>query len=127
MSEYKTLMEMGIQNPDQIVRYNAYNHNNLDFLRITYKRQPGSILPKSRRYQFGRAAKMVITDGGTNQRETVYEVSPVFQRALSELDQLLVKNRGTKVTKEHLIEELDRLERDFQASQAALRNMIKQL
>lgn len=127
MSEYKTLMEMGIKNPDQIVRYNAYNHNNIDFLRVTYKRQAGSILPKSRRYQFGRASKMIITDGGTNQRETIYEVSPVFQRALDELDQLLEKNKGTKVTKEHLIEELDRLERDFHASQAALRGMISQL
>mgnify|MGYP000076198763 CR=1 FL=1 len=127
MSEFKTLIEMGIKNPDQIVRYNAYNHNNIDFLRITYKRQPGSILPKSRRYQFGRAAKMVITDGGTNKRETVYEVSPVFQRALTDLDNLLVKNKDAKVTKEHLIEELDRLERDFHASQAALRGMIKQL
>ncbi|MGB0865932.1 MAG: DUF3461 family protein [Granulosicoccaceae bacterium] len=127
MSEYKTLDEMGIKNPDQIVRYNAYNHNNIDFLRITYKRQAGSILPKSRRYQFGRASKMVVTDGGTNQRETVFEVSPVFQRALSELDQLLDKAKKTDVTKEHLIEELDRLERDFHASQAALRAMIKQL
>lgn len=127
MSDNKTLMEMGIKNPDQIVRYNAYNHNNIDFLRVTYKRQPGSILPKSRRYQFGRSTKMIITDGGTNQRETVYEVSPVFQRALNELDQLLEKNKGTKVTKEHLLEELDRLERDFHASQAALRGMIKQL
>jgi len=127
MSDFKTLTEMGIQNPSQIVRYSAYNHNNIDFLRITYKRQAGSILPKSRRYQFGRAEKMIITDGGSNKRETIYEVSPVFQRALAELDQLLEKNKDTKVTKEHLIEELDRLERDFQASQASLRNMIKQL
>lgn len=127
MSDYKTLDEMGIKNPAQIVRYNAYNHNNIDFLRITYKRQPGSLLPKSRRYQFGRAAKMVVTDGGTNQRETVYEVSPVFQRALNELDRLLDKHKHADVTKEHLIEELDRLERDFHASQAALRAMIKQL
>ena len=127
MSEYKTLMEMGIKNPGDIVRYNAYDHNNIDFLRVTYKRKSGSILPKSRRYQFGRASKMVIADGGTNTSETVHIASPVFQRALRELDQLLEENRDTKITKEHLIEELDRVERDFQASQAALRSMIKQL
>jgi len=127
MSEYATLKEMGIKNPGDIVRYNAYDHNNIDFLRVTYKRQSGSILPKSRRYQFGRASKMIVADGGTNTKETVHIVSPVFQRALRELDQLLEKNRDTKITKEHLIEELDRLERDFQSSQAALRSMIKQL
>lgn len=127
MSDYKTLDEMGIKNPDQIVRYTAYNHNNADFLRVTYKRQSGSLLPKSRRYQFGRAAKMVITDGGTNKRETVYEVSPVFQRALNELDKLLAKHKESKITKEHLIEELDRLERDFEAGKASLRSMINQL
>lgn len=127
MSEYKTLTEMGIKNPDQIVRYNVYNYNNTDFLRITYKRLSGSILPKSRRYQFGRASKMVVTDSGSNQHETIHEVSPVFQRALGELDILLDKSRETDITKDHILEELDRLERDFHASQAALRAMIKKL
>ena len=127
MSDYKTLNEMGIKNPGDIVRYHAYDYNNIDFLRVTYKRKVGSILPKSRRYQFGRASKMVIADSGTNTSETVYTASPVFQRALRELDQLLEKNKDTKITKEHLIEELDRLERDFQSSQAALRSMINHL
>ena len=79
MADYPALTQMGISNPSQISRYSLQHINNVDILRIVYKRQKGSLLPVSKKFKFGRAEKMVVTDGGRNQTETVHEISPFLK------------------------------------------------
>ncbi len=127
MSNYKTLKEMGINNPQEIVRYTCHIHNNVDHLRIIYERKPGSLLPVTRRYQFGRASKMVVTDGGTNQYETIHEISPFLQRAMQELDQIIAEKKKPENTKQQILEEITRLEDDLQAQVRSLKELVEKL
>ena len=55
--KYPSLTEMGITSPEDISRYSLQKSNNVDILRIVYKRQKGSFLPTSKKFRFGRAKK----------------------------------------------------------------------
>ena len=56
MSDYPTLNEMGIPNPQDIDRYSLQTVNNTDILRIVFKTRKGSLLPASKRFRFPRTA-----------------------------------------------------------------------
>ncbi len=55
MDKYPTLKEMGITRPHQIAHYSMrIDRYNRDVLHIYYKREKGSLLAASRKYEFGR-------------------------------------------------------------------------
>jgi len=104
MAKFPNLSEMGINNPGEIERYSLSTTNNIDNLRIIYKRKKGSFLPASKRFEFGRASRTVMTDSGTQSSEIVHDISPFLHKALQELDHLLdVKN--SKIEHAKLIKE----------------------
>jgi hypothetical protein len=108
MKDYPTLTEMGVNNPQQIERYSLSSTNKVDNLRIIYRRQKGSFLPASKRFEFGRSSKTVVTDGGTHQTDVIHEISPFLQRAITELEHII----GSKKTKlEHATIVKDELQR----------------
>ena len=109
MSTYPTLSEMGIKNPGQIERYSLNTVNNVDYLRVIYKRQKGSFLPSSKRFEFGRASKTVVSDSGTQKTEIVHEISPFVRKAVAELDQLLDAKKSNVAHAKLVKEELQRL------------------
>ena len=57
MADYPALTEMGISDPEQIERYSLETNNNVDILRIIYKRKKGSLLHASKKFRFGRSKK----------------------------------------------------------------------
>lgn len=127
MAKYPTLTEMGIQNPQEISSYRLYSRGSIDVLRIQYERKSGSLLPQTRRYNFGRSSKLVVTDSGTNTTETIYEISPFLSKALLELDDILKSRKKTKVSKEQLVNEINNLEADFNSQIVSIKKMIDQL
>ncbi len=88
MGKFAALTEMGVQNPEQIARFTLYMVNNKDILRIIYDRKAGSILPVSKKYSFPRIKKSTIVDSGTRATQVIYESSPAFRNALSELEEI---------------------------------------
>ena len=89
MSKYPTLSEMGITHPETIDRYSLQTVNNMDILRIVYKKQKGSILPDSKRFRFPRNEKMQLGDGNSRETQIFYEVAPVVHKAMVELDKIV--------------------------------------
>ena len=63
MSDYSTLYEMGINNPEEIDRYSHQAVGNVDILRVVHKRKKGSLLASSRRYRFNRSDELVLAGG----------------------------------------------------------------
>ncbi len=122
IDRYPALSEMGI------VRFHEISHYSLrqdgadkDVLRVNYKRAPGSLLPFSRKYKFGRSPRTVIADGGTARMENTYEISPFLLKAVAELDSLLAgKNNNAAVAnadlKNDLLAEVSELQQMVQAS-----------
>ena len=87
---WPTLAEMGVTRFHEIAHYTLrQDGDSKDVLKISYKRQKGSLLPESRKYRFGRSLRSVLADGGTARIEHVYEISPYLLAAVAELDRLV--------------------------------------
>ncbi len=127
MSTFPTLTEMGINNPGEIERYSLNTTNNIDVLRIVYKRQKGSFLPTSKRFEFGRAIKTVVTDSGTQRTETTHVISPFLQNAMKELDGIISAKRSTIEQATLVKQELQRLHQDMASRLVYIESLIDEL
>ena len=124
MSNYPTLTEMGISNPGEIVRYSLNTVNNIDIVRIIYKRQKGSFRPASKRFEFGRASKTIMADSGTQKSEIIHEISPFVLKAVSELDEILA-NKQSNVEQAKLVkDELKRLHQEVESRLTYIESLL---
>ncbi|GAB3488160.1 DUF3461 family protein [Marinomonas epiphytica] len=108
---YPTLESMGITSIQDIEKFTLRYEGGHDVLKVYYRREKGSLLPKSKKFKFGRSTKTVLADGGQQTYRQVQEPSLIVLRAMEELSQIVGKQEEAKVTKEDLIKELDHLEK----------------
>lgn len=127
MANYPTLTEMGINNPGEIERFSLNTINNIDIIRIVYKRKKGSLLPASKRFRFGRAAKTIIADSGTRKTEVVHEISPFVQKAVRELEQILDAKESTVEHSKLIKEEVQRLHEEVASRLAYIESLIDEM
>ncbi|WP_271271688.1 DUF3461 family protein [Aliamphritea hakodatensis] len=125
--KFPTLKEMGIEDPYDIQRYSSRIENDIDVLKIYLHRHQGEWMAKSKKFKFKRAHKAVPTDSGFVPFRDTTEASPYFLKAVAELDQLVAGEKQAKDKKEHLIEELDHLEKVVTRKVDELRRRIDEL
>ncbi len=122
------LTEMGVMNPDQITDYSVvHTADDMDVLKINYRRPKNSFLPKRRRYEFKRMSKPMPGNELHGEQAIRYEISPILARATAELDSLLADKKRMKATKESLQNELAELNTEFNERVAHLSKMIDAL
>jgi|TARA_B110000211_G_scaffold149261_1_gene169896 hypothetical protein len=127
MKNYPTLAEMGIKNPEQIERFSLTTSSQTDYLRIIYRRKKGSFLPASKRFEFGRASKTVVTDSGSRKTQVVYEISPFVQKAVEELE-YIVNNKKSNVEHAAIVkDELKRLHQEMTSRLAYIESLIDEM
>lgn len=124
---YKTLESMGITSFEDIEKFTLRYENGFDVLKVYYRREKGSLLPKSKKFKFGRSTKTVLADGGQQTYRQVQEPSLVVLRAVEELGKIVGKQAEDKITKEALIMELDHLEKVVANKVAELKAKIEEL
>ena len=124
MSTYPTLSEMGINNPGEIERYSINTTNNIDVLRIIYKRKKGSLLPTSKRFEFGRARKSIVSDSGTGKTENLHVISPFLQKAVKELDGIINAKKSDIKHAKLVKQELQRLHQDMASRLVYIESLI---
>ena len=127
MSNFPTLSEMGINNPGEIERYSHSTTNHVDVLRVIYRRKKGSLLPTSKRFEFGRSAKTVVADSGSQATETLYEISPFLHRAIKELDQLIDARKSNIEHAKLVKEEMQRLHQELSSRMAYIESLIDEM
>lgn len=127
MSNYPTLTEMGINNPGEIERYSLNTVKNIDIIRIIYKRKKGSLLPSSKRFEFGRASKTIMANSGTQETEVVHEISPFVQKAISELDKILDSRKSSVEHGKLIKDELQRLHQEMSSRMAYIESLVDDL
>lgn len=127
MANYPALTEMGISNPEEISRYSLQTIHNVDFLRIVYKRKKGSILASSKKYRFGRAQKMVVTDSGRQTTELIHEISPFVIKATAELKSIVQTKHSRNEQKAIIADEMRRLEEEMKTRFAYLATLLEKL
>lgn len=121
---YKTLTEMGVTNIDEITKYTLRTEGDEDVLKIYFRRAKGSILPRSVKFKMGRSKRMVVVDSGSRKTEEISEISPIMSRAVEELDQIAHRQHDRKGQKQHMLEELDHLEKVVLRKISDLREQI---
>jgi len=124
MANFPTLSEMGINNPGEIEHYSLSSTNNIDHLRVIYKRKKGSLLPTSKRFEFGRASRTVMTDSGTQATEIVHDISPFLHKALQELDQLIDAKKSNVEQVKLVKQEIQRLHQEIDSRMAYIESLI---
>jgi hypothetical protein len=127
MANYPTLSEMGINNPGEIERYSHSTTNHVDVLRITYKRKKGSLLPTSKRFEFGRASKTVMADSGTQTTEIIHDISPFLHKAIKELDQLIDAKQSNIEHAKLVKEEMQRLHQELSSRMTYIESLIDEM
>jgi len=127
MNARSALNDLGITSPDQIDRYSLQTINNVDILRVVYKRKKGSLLPDSKKFRFARTEKMRSSENQSGGSWVEYEVSPFIREVMVELDSI-VKAKHDKSRKIELIqEELQRLEEENAHRVAYIKSLVKSL
>jgi len=124
---YPTLESMGITSFEDIEKFTLRYEGGFDVLKVYYRREKGSLLPKSKKFKFGRSTKTVLADGGQQTYRQVQEPSLVVLRAVEELGQIVGKQHEDKATKEDLINELEHLEKVVSSKIAELKEKIAAL
>lgn len=127
MSKKSALEEMGVNNPDQITKYSLRQVGNEDILKIYYKRQKGSFLPASRKYVFGRSIKMMPSGNDKQQYVDTFEISPVLNRAIDELNKIVQQQHDAIVNKQIIIDEIEHLEKIMENKLQELRQKVEDL
>ncbi len=127
MSNYPTLTEMGINNPGEIERYSLNTVNNLDIIRVIYKRKKGSLLPASKRFEFGRASRTIMADSGTQETDIVHDISPFVQKAITELDHILDSKKSSIEQGKLIKDELQRLHQEMSSRMAYIESLLDDL
>ncbi|MEM6512826.1 MAG: DUF3461 family protein [Pseudomonadota bacterium] len=124
MSDYPRLTEMGIQNPQQIVSYAINSMNRIDTLRITYKREKGSLLPTSKSFEFPRIQQTPEPDKIAG---TVLATSPRLKEIRRELESLLKLREKTDCTVKTVKKQIEALENEFDMRLGEIRRMLDEL
>ncbi|MEL0635600.1 MULTISPECIES: DUF3461 family protein [Marinomonas] len=122
-----TLESMGITSTENIEKFTLRYENGQDVLKVYYRREKGSLLPKSKKFKFGRSTKTVLADGGQQTYRQVQEPSLIVVRALEELEKIVGKQHEIKVSKDDLIVELEHLEKVMESKIADIKEKIKAL
>jgi hypothetical protein len=113
MSNLEALTAMGIKNPGEIARYELYDIDRQDVLRIVYNRKKGSILPITKKFKFPQVKKSTMVDSGSRQTQVLFESSGELRKAVAELDELLAAKKSTVDHDKLIAEELRHLEEEF--------------
>ncbi len=124
MSEYPRLAEMGIKNFDQIDAYAINSMHRIDTLRITYKREKGSLLPTSKSFEFPRIQQTKEPDKIAG---TVLATSPVLKEIRGELENLLSFKKKKTCTVKSVRKELQALENDMQMRLGQIRKQLDEI
>lgn len=122
---YPTLQSMGVTSINDIEKFSLRYENDQDVLKINYRRAKGSLLPKSKKFKFGRSSKTVLTDGGRQNYERIQEPSAIVLAAMEELESIVGKQHQIKVSKEGLIVELTHLEKVVNSKISEIKRKIE--
>lgn len=124
---HPTLESMGITSTENIEKFTLRYENGQDVLKVYYRREKGSLLPKSKKFKFGRSTKTVLADGGQQTYRQVQEPSLIVVRALEELEEIVGKQQEIRVSKDDLIVELEHLEKVMESKIADIKAKINAL
>lgn len=126
-NKFQTLTEMGFEDPHEIEKFTTRTENDVDVLKVYLHRHQGEWMAKSKKFKFKRKHTNVSVEGGLVPYRASTEPSPYYLRALAELEKLVSEEKLVKNKKEHLLDELEHLEKVVTRKVEDLRRQIEEL
>ncbi|MEH6473930.1 MAG: DUF3461 family protein [Halopseudomonas sp.] len=127
MSNYPTLTEMGVQSVEDIVKYSLRQEGETDVLKVYFRREKGSLLPKSKKFKFGRSHKTVRVDSSHDKYHELTEMSAFLMKAVDELHELVQHEHDVHNIKERLRDDIDHLEKVVMSKLNDIRRDIEKI
>lgn len=127
MSSYPTLTEMGIPSVDEIYKYSLRQEGDVDVLKIYFRREKGSLLPRSKKFKFGRSHKTVRVDSSHDKYQEISEMSAFLMKAIDELHELVQHEHEVQDIRERLHADIDHLEKVVNNKLAEIRRDIDKI
>ncbi len=129
MSEYPTLVEMGICSLDEVSEFKVRHEQSADVLKVYYQRSKGSLLPRSKKFTFVRP-RVAVPLQYRNQSgwEQFRDSSPRLRQAVEELTRLTQPEPPTPLDqKTQFLNDLDHLEKVMTAKIDEIRRQVEAL
>ncbi|RDE24920.1 DUF3461 family protein [Motiliproteus coralliicola] len=127
MSSYPTLTEMGIPSVDEIYKYSLRQEGDVDVLKVYFRREKGSLLPRSKKFKFGRSHKTVRVDSSHDKYQEISEMSAFLMKAIDELHELVQHEHEVQDIRERLHADIDHLEKVVSNKLADIRRDIDKI
>lgn len=125
--KFKTLYDMGVEDPNEVEKYTARIEGDLDVLKIYFLKHKGDWLAKSKKFKFKRqTTNRPISDNDLT-AGFVTEPSPYFLRAVEELNQIVKHDKSIKSQKKQMLDELEHLEKVVARKIESLRHQIERM
>ena len=125
--KFPTLKEMGFEDPHDIEKFTTRTENDVDVLKVYLHRHQGDWLAKSKKFKFKRRHTNVSVEGGLVPYRASTEPSHYYLRAIEELEKLVTEEKAVKNKKEHLLEEIEHLEKVVARKVEDIRRQIEEL
>ncbi|RTE67012.1 DUF3461 family protein [Amphritea opalescens] len=125
--KFRTLKEMGFDNPHEIEKFTTRTENDTDVLKVYLHRHQGDWMTKSKKFKFKRKHTNISVEGGLVPYRASTEPSPYFLRAVDELEMLVTAERTVKDKKQHLLDEIEHLEKVVSRKVEDLRRLVEEL
>tara|TARA_R110002095_G_scaffold138881_1_gene120696 strand:- start:783 stop:1169 length:387 start_codon:yes stop_codon:yes gene_type:complete len=127
MSNYPTLTEMGVLAFKDIVKYSLRQEDEGDVLKIYFRREKGSLLPKSKKFKFGRSHKTVRVDSSQDKYHEITEMSSFLMKAVDELHELVKHEHEVIDIKAKLHDDINHLEKVVMSKLNEIRRDIEKI
>lgn len=125
--KFETLTEMGFEDVHEIEKFSTRTEGDMDILKVYLHRHQGEWFAKSKKFKFKRVHKNVpVTDGLVPYRSTT-EPSSYYLRAIAELEKLVQEDAQVQSKKEHLLSEIEHLEKVVARKIEDIRRQIEEL
>jgi len=130
MSEYPTLNKMGVTSVDNVDRYTLRHQDDIDVLKIYYKRPKGSFLSRTKKFSFISGRKAIPLEARNSKAfDSIVNFNPQLALALKELKRLDAtrKENDPIDPKQKFISDLDHLEKVMTEKMDEIRRQINEL
>ncbi len=114
---------MGVENPRQIAGFSVSSLDNVDFLRVDYKRPKNSVLPVGKTFRFPR----VQDSGETGSKMARMRTCPALREAIAELEDIVESRADKGDIAAAMREEIQRLQEEINLRTEQLLSLIDRM
>ncbi|MDA7745744.1 DUF3461 family protein [Psychromonas sp.] len=107
---YPNLNNVGIRNPENILRYSIRTEGDKDILKVYFRKHSGMLIGRSSKFKFQRQSKRVSGNEYNKDFTELSEINPTLHKIIKELDSLSLQAISEKELKQQILSDLRHLQ-----------------